>query len=104
MTPQSELEITGSLRFHPFADLVAEIQQNRLNGSLRISAGDRKCVAYFKAGKLVFAVSNARSSRLFSILLEHKRVKKEDILEFPKYINDFELVAYLETKKLISRP
>jgi hypothetical protein len=72
MTPQSELEIHGNFLENPFADLLAEIAQGRLDGSLRVSGKEKKCVIYFKGGSVVFAVSNARTSRLFDIPARQK--------------------------------
>jgi len=90
MTSQSELEINGNFHTHPFAELLAEIAQSRLDGSLRVSVEDKKCVVYFKDGRVVFAVSNARSSRLFDILLRQGRLSKEDLAKFPNFANDLE--------------
>ena len=103
MTPQTELEIKGSFFAHPFAELLAEIHQARLNGSLRISDKDRKCVVYFKGGSVVFAVSNARASRLFEILLSRNKLSKDDLTKIPNFTNDLELAAFLSDKKLLTK-
>ncbi len=103
MTPQTELELTGNFLTHPFAELVAEITQARLSGSLRVSEVDRKCNIYFRSGRLVFAVSNARSSRLFDILLNKNRLTKTDLAEIPNFSNDFEFTAYLQDKSFLTK-
>lgn len=103
MTPQTELEITGSFYAHPLAELIAEIMQSRLNGSLRGSDKEKKWIIYFKGGKVVFAVSNARSARLFDILLRRNRLTKQEISGIPNFSNDFELAAHLEGKNLLSK-
>ena len=103
MTPQTELEIKGSFFAHPFAELLAEIRQARLNGSLRVADNDRKCAIYFKSGRVVFAVSNARTSRLFDILLRRKKLSKDDLTQIPNFANDLELAAYLQDKKILSK-
>lgn len=103
MTPQAELEISGSFFANPLAELIAEIMQARLNGSLRGSDKDRKWVIYFRGGKVVFAVSNARSSRLFDILMRRNRLTKNEVSAIPNFSNDFEFAAQLETKKILSK-
>lgn len=103
MTPQTELEIKGNFFTHPFAELVIEIGQGRLNGSLRVSDKDKKCVVYFRSGQVVFAVSNSRTSRLFEILLRKNRLSKTDITKIPNFANDFEFAASLEQRNLLTK-
>ncbi len=103
MTPQSELEIQGNFLTHPFAELISEIMQARVNGSLRVSDKEKKCVIYLKNGEIVFAVSNARAARLFDILLTRNRMTKDDVTKIPNFSNDHELVAYLEDKKFLTK-
>ena len=103
MTPQSELEIQGNFLTHPFAELLAEIAHARLDGSLRVSVKEKKCVLYFKRGRVVFAVSNARSTRLFDVLLRRGKMTKEDLVQIPNFSNDFELTAYLQEKNFLTK-
>jgi curved DNA-binding protein CbpA len=87
MTPQSELELQGSFFAHPFAELVAEIAQARLNGSLRVS--DK--------------VSNARKSRFFDILRRQNKLSNEEVTQFPNFANDLEFAAYLQDTDLLTK-
>ncbi len=103
MTPQKELEISGNFFTHPFAELVTEIMQARLNGSLRGSDKEKKWVIYFKKGKAVFAVSNARNIRLFDVLMRRGRITKKDLAQIPNFSNDFELTNYLQDNDLLSK-
>ena len=103
MTPQSDLEIKGNFLTHPFAELIAEIAQARISGSLSVSNKERKCVIYLKDGRVVFAVSNARTSRLFDMMLERQRLTKKDLAQIPNFSNDFEFVAFLEDKKFLTK-
>lgn len=102
MTPKNALEIEGSFLAHPFAELVAEIAQAELDGSLRLSDGGKKCVVYFRGGRLVFAASNARESRLFAILMKQGKLTNEDLADASNFQNDFELAAWLEGKGRLS--
>lgn len=103
MTPQSELEVQGNFLTHPFAELVAEISAARLTGSLRVSEKEKKCIVYFRSGLVVFAVSNARSARLFDILLRRNRLTKDDLTQIPNFANDHELASYLQDKGFLSK-
>lgn len=103
MTPQSDLELQGNFLTHPFAELAAEISQSRLTGSLRVADKQKKCVVYFKSGVIVFAVSNARSARLFDILLRRGKLKKEDLAQVPNFANDFEFSVFLQEKNFLTK-
>lgn len=102
MTPKNALEIEGNFLAHPFAEVAAEIAQLGLDGSLRLLGEEKKCVVYFRAGRLVFAASNARESRLFDILMKQDKLKQEDLAHVPNFQNDFELAAWLESRDRLS--
>ncbi|MFT3746220.1 MAG: DnaJ domain-containing protein [Pyrinomonadaceae bacterium] len=102
MTPQSELETKGTFYKHPFPELLVEIAQAGLTGSMRVEKNETKCVVYFKAGQLVFAVSNARSTRIFDILLRNGKLRKEDLVQIPNFSNDFELIKFLVGKSILT--
>ncbi|MEQ1604913.1 MAG: DnaJ domain-containing protein [Pyrinomonadaceae bacterium] len=103
MTPQSELEIKSTFLKHPFAELLVEIAQAGLHGSLRVAKNETKCVVYFKAGQVVFAVSNARSTRLFDVLLRKGKLKKDDLVQIPNFSNDFEFTKFLVEKNTLAK-
>lgn len=102
MTPQSALEISGNFLTHPFAELAAEIREASLDGSLRCSYGEIKCVFYFKKGRLKYGVSNQRSSRLFDMLMRRGRLTREDLAKIPNFQNDHEFVAFLRSTNFLS--
>lgn len=102
MDPKSELDLAGTLLAHPFAELLAEIAPSKLDGSLRVSAEERKSIIYFKGGRVVFAVSNARSSRLFDILLRQNKLSEDDLKQIPDFANDMALSEHLMGKSFIT--
>lgn len=69
----------------------------------RVSYSDKKSVIYFKGGKVVFAVSNSRSTRLFDILLRRGKLTRDDLVQIPNFSNDFELSAVLQEKNILSK-
>ncbi|MEO7658727.1 MAG: DnaJ domain-containing protein [Pyrinomonadaceae bacterium] len=103
MTPQSELEIHGNFLTHPFAELLVEIAEARLHGSLRVSDEDKKCVVYFISGRIVFAVSNGRSTRLFEMLLQRGKLTKEALVKIPNFASDFDLTAHLQENDILTK-
>lgn len=105
MTSQSNLEITGDLRQHQLAELLIEIFQAKLNGSLRLSnAAQKKTVIYFDAGDIVFAVSNARQFRLFELLLRENKITKEQLAAIPDFTNDLALRDYFLKSGALPKP
>ena len=103
MTPKNDLEIRGNFLTHPFAEVLAEIANARLSGSLRLGSKDKKSVVYFREGKIVFAASNTRSARLSQQLMAKGYLAKADLAEMPDFANDFELAAFLEDKGFLKK-
>jgi curved DNA-binding protein CbpA len=102
MSSPSNLEINGNLTAHPLAELLVEIQQPRLDGSLRLSRHNNKTIIYVSHGAVVFAVSNQRQHRIFEILLQDALISKQQLTEIPEFTNDFALVKILREKEILS--
>ncbi len=95
MTTENTLDVRGSLRAYPLAELIVEIAHSKMSGSLRLALDERKAVLYFNDGKVVYGVSNAREHRLFTLLIEKHRIAKETVVKYPHFANDLELSASL---------
>src|SRR4051812_11111468 len=102
MSSPNNLEITGNLMAHPLAELLVEILQARLNGSLRLSHHNSKTIIYVREGEVVFAVSNQRQHRIFEMLLEAGTLTKEQIVAIPEFTNDLVLVKFLRQNEMFS--
>jgi DnaJ domain/Domain of unknown function (DUF4388) len=102
MTAQNDLDLNGTLKSHPLAELLVEISQARLNGSLRVSHNERKLVIYFHAGELIYAISNARSFRLFDILLRENKIDKDFLTANANFTNDLELAKALNLRGIMN--
>ena len=85
---QNHLELTGSFRSNTFAELVIEISQATLTGSLRCSAGDKKSVFYVDGGSPVFCVSNSRNFRLSEILVSENNIDRGSLKKYSGISND----------------
>lgn len=103
MTAPNNLELQGNFQRSPLAELLVEIRQARLDGSLRIEREANKSVVYFKSGEIVFAVSNARAARLFDILLRDGKIDKRLLAEHPNYASDLEFARVLGEKHILTK-
>jgi curved DNA-binding protein CbpA len=102
MTAPNNLELQGSFQRSPLAELLVELRQTQLDGSLRLERETNKTIIYFKNGEIVFAVSNARSARIFEMLLRAGKIDKQMLAENPCYANDLEFAKILREKKVLS--
>lgn len=103
MTPTNNLEIQGNLSAFPLAEILVEIEQAGLEGSLRFSLDESKIIVYFQGGKIVYAISNARASRLFDLLLRENKIDKKTLTSIANFTNDLELGKALLTKNMFSQ-
>lgn len=97
------LQASGNIIERPFAEVLAEASSLEFDGSFRLSRAERQGVIYLRKGKIVFASSNERVNRLFLILLERGKLRKEDIAILPSVTNDLELARLLLSKNLLSK-
>lgn len=104
MTSTNQLEFKGSLKRHPVDELLVEFYQKGLTGSLRMSSGDKKSIAYFDGGNLVFVVSNAKRHRLFEILLKQGQIEKKQLAEVDQFTNDLHLAKELVEGGSFTKP
>jgi curved DNA-binding protein CbpA len=99
MSSPKNLEIAGNLSEHPLAELLIEILQARLDGSLRLTHHDHKAIIYFNLGEIVFAVSNQRQHRIFEMLLQADMITKQKLVAIPEFTNDLALTKELKEKE-----
>lgn len=102
MTAQNDFDISGTCLAFPFAELAAEMAQGELSGSIRLANKDKKVIVYFRDGRLVFAVSNSRMTRLFDFVLQQKKLSKEQLVQLPNFSNDLQLAEQLLADGLLS--
>jgi len=100
---QNHLEISGSFRTNPFVEIVLEIAQATLTGSLRCSVGDKKSIVYFDAGMPMFCASNSKNFRLSEILVSENNIDRETLKKYLAISNDLELANKLVSDELISK-
>lgn len=103
MTPQNSLDHKGNFNAYPFAELLVEIGQAELDGSMRISSGENRSIVYFRQGKVVFCVSNVRSHRLLNVLVDSKRIDSARLADLPPSANDVEFAAMLLRENILAK-
>ncbi len=103
MTPQNTLDLKGNFNTYPFGELLVEIAQAELSGSLRLFRQDRKTNVYFRNGEVVYTVSNSREHRLFNIFLGQNKIDKQILAGYPNFANDLEFSVMLQEKSLFSK-
>ncbi len=101
MIPPNNLDLQGNFQNFPPAEIFTEIRQSRLDGSLRLAHGEQKTIVYFRGGKVIFVVSNARSSRLYEVLLREQKLNKKWLAEFPGFANDQQFADFLIEKNYL---
>ena len=112
MTVKSSLELKGIIRAYPTAEILLEIAQAELSGSLRVEMGEQKAVIYFVDGVSVYAVSNEKRFRLFKALLDQGLIDKEYVAQNKNLVSDLLLAEKIvadgrlsneDLKRIISR-
>ena len=91
MSTKSDLDLQGSLKIYPVAEVIVEISCAGLSGSLKILSGEKKAIVYFESGKPIFAVSNERIFRLAEMLLSENIVDKQFLAENKDAANELQL-------------
>lgn len=103
MTAKNSLEHSGNLSQHPFAELLVEIENAKLSGSLRVTRSDQRAIVYFRSGEMVYAVTNTKSLRLFNLLLRKNLIDTRSIAGHSNFANDLEFSASLIAGGLLGR-
>jgi curved DNA-binding protein CbpA len=103
MSSQNGLEIKGNLREHPLAELLLEISETNLSGSIRLESEMQKVIVYLNEGAVVFAVSNMRQHRLAALFAREVKVSPEKLAGIPKFANDLELAKVFVRKQLLTK-
>src|SRR5690242_18773726 len=103
MTVKHSLELKGVIRAYPVAEVLLEILQAELTGSLRVEHGEKKAVVYFVDGSVAYAVSNERKFRLWRILFEQELIDKQDFAKYRSVPSDLQLTDELVAADVLSK-
>src|SRR2546428_2008686 len=90
------------LEAHPPAELIREIADAKLSGSLRLARERVKVAVYFQDGTLIFAASNLRSHRLPECLQRNRILSEQQLAGLPGTGADDELARALLERGVLS--
>ena len=68
----------------PLAELLRELDQQKLSGAVRLEREPARAVVYIESGKPVFAASNIKELRLGEYLVRRELVSREQLARFSK--------------------
>src|SRR6185369_17115121 len=95
MTEKTNLDLKGIIRLYPPCEILLELTQAELSGSLRVEHGEQKLIIYLTDGRVVYAVSNERIFRLGQVLLDQNLIDKQFLIENKGVTNDLLLADAL---------
>jgi curved DNA-binding protein CbpA/Arc/MetJ-type ribon-helix-helix transcriptional regulator len=87
--------MNGQLNEHPLGELIRELCEKGLSGSLRLQHERSKVVVYLEKGRIIYAASNVRSLRLLEHLKKHKLADDSQLADFADKRSDLALAAAL---------
>jgi curved DNA-binding protein CbpA len=85
----------GKLTDQPLAELIREISNKSLSGTLRLEHDRVQTAIYFDQGELIYATSNLRTLRLRDYLSKRSLVSEKQRTRFDDDISDLELAEAL---------
>lgn len=85
----------GKLQEQPLAELIREISDKGLSGSLRLEHDRLQTAVYFAEGQLIYAASNLRTLRLRDYLVKHGVVSDADQTKLNNGLSDLALAQAL---------
>src|SRR6476646_2924501 len=103
MTARTSLDLKGIIQAYPVAEVLLEIAQCKLTGSLRAEIEDQKAIVYFVEGEVQYAVSNEKRFRLFKLLIDKGSIDKEYVAKNRAVVNDLQLSEKIEKDGKLSR-
>ena len=95
--------MNGQLNEHALAELIREISEKKLSGSLRLQHEHSKVVVYLEKGRVAYAASNVRSLRLAGYLKKHQVANEAQLEKYAGKRSDLALAAALITDRVARR-
>ena len=98
-----QANMNGQLNEQPLAELVREISQERLAGTLRLQHEAMKTALYFEAGQITYAASNLRELRLGEYLRKQNLVSEEQLTALGNSLSDLSLATALSANGIMDQ-
>jgi len=93
----------GKLTDQPLAELIREIADKGLSGTLRLEHDRAQTAVYFESGLLVYAAANLRTLRLREYLLKRGAISETERARFNANLSDLDLADALESSRTMRR-
>jgi curved DNA-binding protein CbpA len=93
----------GKLTDQPLAELIREIADKRLSGTVRLEHEQAQTAIYFESGRVVYAASNLRTLRLREYLLKRGAISEPERARFKATLSDLDLADALATSRTMRR-
>ncbi len=95
--------MNGQLNEQPLAELIREVLQHRLAGTMRLQHEAAKVAVYFEAGEAIYAASNLRELRLSEYLKKQGVATAEQLEEAGNDRSDLSLAAKLTERGVLDQ-
>src|SRR6185503_3854927 len=93
----------GKLTDQPLAELIREIADKGLSGTLRLEHDRAQTAVYFESGVLVYAAANLRSLRLREYLFKRGAISETERARFNANLSDLALADALASSRTMRR-
>jgi len=95
--------MNGQLSDHPVAELIPEILEKRLSGSLRLQNEQSQIVLYLENGRIVYAASNVRSLRLVEYVKKRDLLKEDELKKYNGKSSDLAFATAMAASGAVPR-
>jgi curved DNA-binding protein CbpA len=93
----------GKLTDQPLAELIREIAEKGLSGTMRLEHDRAQIAIYFESGQIVYAAANLRTLRLREYLLKRGALSETERARFKENLSDLDLADTLATSRTMRR-
>jgi tetratricopeptide (TPR) repeat protein len=100
--PQTQF-MKGKLTDQPLAELIREIADKEMSGSVRLEHEQAQTVIYFEHGQIVYAAANLRTLRLREYLVKRAAITETERARFNANLSDLDLAEALASSRTMRR-
>lgn len=93
----------GKLTDQPLAELIREIADKSLSGTLRLGHERAQTAVYFEGGQLVYAAANLKTLRLREYLIKRGAISETEQMRFAVNLSDLDLAEALVSTRTMRR-
>jgi curved DNA-binding protein CbpA len=102
MNQKTSLELKGTILAYPAAEILLELSQAGLSGSVRFEQNGKKAIVYFLDGDAIYSVSNEKQFRLAEFLISQQLITKEFAAKHVRLPSDLQFAEAVSDSGIIS--